>query len=391
MTKTAERWQLPDGIEELLPQQASRVEHVRRQLLDLYAHWGYQFVMPPLLEFTESLLVGLGEDLDLQTFKVIDQHTGRMLGIRADITPQTARIDAHSIAAEGVQRLCYAGSVLRAKPSGIKASRAPIQVGAELYGVTNVSADVEVISLMLTSLETLGISDLTLDLGHVGIYRSLVEDAGLNDIQQQDLFSLLQNKSYSELQTWLASNINDTSLAKQLSGLAGLNGGADVVTAARKLSQGPKFQRALDDLAMIAKTVQQRFPNTNLYFDLSELRGYNYHTGLVFAAYVPGVGRALANGGRYDDIGAAFGRARAATGFNADLKTLLSIGREPAQAVVESILAPVDEDPELWSIICQLRASGATVVSDLDQAGSGGFTRVLVKDNNGQWQVQPNS
>lgn len=389
MTKIAERWQLPDGIEELLPEQAGRLERVRRTLLDLYACWGYQFVMPPLLEFTESLLVGLGEDLDLQTFKVIDQHTGRMLGIRADITPQTARIDAHSMAADGAQRLCYAGSVLRAKPAGIKASRAPIQVGAELYGVSDVSADVEVVSLMIASLAALGIDSLTLDLGHVGIFRALVADAELDAQAEQHLFSLLQNKSYSELDAWLAESVKDSGLAERLKTLANLNGGAEVLEKAKALSDVADVQQALSELETIAQTVQQRFPGTNLYFDLSELRGYKYHTGLVFAAYVPGVGRALANGGRYDDIGAAFGRARAATGFNADLKILLSLGAESEKQDDTAVLAPVSDDPDLWATICELRANGTKVISDLDASAEKHSGPVLAKNDNDQWRVTP--
>ncbi|KAK3850204.1 hypothetical protein Pcinc_043070 [Petrolisthes cinctipes] len=385
----AERWQLPDGIEELLPEQAGQLEGVRRQLLDLYARWGYQFVMPPLLEFTESLLVGLGEDLDLQTFKVIDQHSGRMLGVRADITPQTARIDAHSMIAEGAQRLCYAGSVLRAKPAGIKASRAPIQVGAELYGISDVAADVEVISLMLTSLSALGIADVTLDLGHVGIYRALVAGAQLDNQAQQHLFELLQNKSHSELESWLSESVKDTDIATQLKTLAGLNGGVQVLAQARELSDSAEVQQALDDLETLANLVQQRFPGTNLYFDLSELRGYKYHTGLVFAAYVPGVGRALANGGRYNDIGAAFGRARPATGFNADLKILLSIGETTKADAPNVVLAPLSNDPQLWQLVCELRAAGTTVINDLDASENGHSGPVIAKDENEQWRVVP--
>ncbi len=386
MTKTSERWQLPDGIEELLPADAGRLEHVRRQLLDLFATWGYQFVMPPLLEFTESLLIGLGEDLDLQTFKMIDQASGRMMGIRADITPQTARIDAHSLAVEGPQRLSYAGSVLHAKPSGLKASRAPIKVGAELYGVADVQADVEIVSLMLESLVCLGIDDITLDLGHVGIYTALIAGAGLNDEQQQQLFGLLQTKSQSELLEWLDQQEIHAGLRAQIALLAELNGDETVLDRAVQLGSTDQLDAAIADLKHMAAQIRSRYPNVSLYFDLSELRGFNYHTGLVFAAFVPGVGRAVANGGRYDQIGAAFGRARPATGFNADLKCLLQLGASPKQQV-NAIIAPAEDDVDLWHAVNALRADGEIVRTDLDGSAIANADKWLEKASNGHWTV----
>ncbi len=386
MTKTSERWQLPDGIEELLPADAGRLEHVRRQLLDLFAVWGYQFVMPPLLEFTESLLIGLGEDLDLQTFKMIDQATGRMMGIRADITPQTARIDAHSLAVDGPQRLSYAGSVLHAKPTGLKASRAPIKVGAELYGVADVKADVEIVSLMLESLMSLGINDVTLDLGHVGIYTALINEAGLQEEQQQQLFALLQTKSQSELQDWLDQEEIDAALSGQIALLAELNGDETVLDAAARLAANDKVEAAIADLKYMAAQIRNRYPEVSLYFDLSELRGFNYHTGLVFAAFVPAVGRAVANGGRYDQIGAAFGRARPATGFNADLKCLLQLGSGSEQQA-QAIVAPAVDDAELWQLINTLRADGAIVRSDLDGSELVTANKWIEKASDGRWQV----
>ncbi|MEM8497017.1 MAG: ATP phosphoribosyltransferase regulatory subunit [Pseudomonadota bacterium] len=386
MTKTSERWQLPDGIEELLPADAGRLEHVRRELLDLFEVWGYQFVMPPLLEFTESLLIGLGEDLDLQTFKVIDQATGRMMGIRADITPQTARIDAHSLAVDGPQRLSYAGSVLHAKPNGLKASRAPIKVGAELYGVTDVNADVEIVSLMLESLVSLGISDITLDLGHVGIFAALIKQAGLQELQQQQLFAVLQTKSQSELQDWLDLQEIDAGLRRQIALLAELNGDEAVLDTAAQLGANTHIHAAIADLKYMAAQIRSRYPEVALYFDLSELRGFNYHTGLVFAAFVPGVGRAVANGGRYDQIGAAFGRARPATGFNADLKCLLQLGSHSEQKA-QVIVAPAVDDAELWQIISTLRADGEIVRTDLDGSAIATASKWLEKAGNGHWQV----
>ena len=321
---TADRWILPDGIEELLPAQAERVESLRRQLLDVYHSWGYQLVIPPLLEFTESLLVGLGSDVNLQTFKVTDQLTGRTMGIRADITPQTARIDAHSLKQDGPVRLCYAGSVLHTRPKNLLASRSPIQLGAELYGDSSLAADIEVISLMLETLQQVGIEQITLDLGHVGIYRALIDTAGLGSDDEEALFDALQRKAGADI-TALTERIGAVDCGHQLLALAGLNGGREVLARARNelAGAGSTVLAAIDQLEAVADCIRERMPAVNLYFDLGELRGFHYHTGLVFSALAPGYGQALANGGRYDHIGEVFGRARPATGFNTDLKALL--------------------------------------------------------------------
>lgn len=389
----ADRWQLPEGVEELLPEQALAVEGLRRQLLDLYASWGYQLVIPPLLEFTESLLIGLGDDIDMQSFKVIDQISGRMLAIRADITPQTARIDAHSLPQEGVQRLCYAGSVLHTRPSALMASRSPIQLGAELYGDKSVQADIEVVSLMLASLQLIGVKDITLDLGHVAFYRELIAEADLAKDLEQQLFQLIQEKNLSDLPAWLEQNVPDVTQRECFLHLAQLNGGLDVLDSAAKLSaENSALKEAVLQLRAVVEAVQARFPEVSLYFDLSELRGYHYHTGLVFAAFTPELGRAIANGGRYDDIGEVFGRARPATGFNADLKALLTAattkGFCPQQS--EAILAPTDSDPALWQLICQLRAEGETVIFDLDNQQTL-YSRRLLKNTDGDWQLEADS
>ncbi|WHI50998.1 ATP phosphoribosyltransferase regulatory subunit [Microbulbifer sp. MLAF003] len=220
----ADRWMLPDGIAEILPADAIQVETLRRQLLDLYSCWGYELVIPPMLEFTESLLIGMGRDVDLSTFKVTDQISGRTLGIRADITPQTARIDAHSFPRVGANRLCYAGHVLYTRPRTAMGSRAPIQVGAELFGVDSLSGDIEVISLMLESLQVAGIEQIYLDLGHVAIYRSLAEAAGLGEVQQDELSALLQNKASADVHSWVAANVADAQVANWLQALPGLAG-----------------------------------------------------------------------------------------------------------------------------------------------------------------------
>lgn len=378
---------LPDGVEELLPAEAARVESLRRQLLDLYSRWGYDLVVPPLLEFTDSLLIGLGSDLDLQTFKMTDQMSGRMLGIRPDITPQTARMDAHSLNREGPVRLCYAGSVLHTRPQSLLASRCPIQVGAELYGEASVQADIEIIGLMLETLALAGIRGVRLDLGHVGIYRELVKAAGLDEGQEQALFDVLQRKAMPELQ--VLANELPQAWRQALVGLASLHGGREVLSRAREwLASAPRaVAQALDALEAVADGVLRRMPDADLFFDLGELRGYHYHTGLVFAAYAPGAGRALANGGRYDDVGAVFGRARPATGFGTDLKTLLAF-TTLAAAPARGILAPAEDSDGLWEAVQALRADGERVVTAFaGQDGDSGCDRELVFLD-GLWQVQ---
>ncbi len=391
----ADRWLLPDGVEELLPEQAGQVELLRRKLLDLYQSWGYELVIPPLLEFTDSLLVGLGDDIDLQTFKVVDQLSGRTMGIRADITPQTARIDAHSLKREGTTRLCYAGSVLHTKPKALLASRSPIQLGAELYGDAGLGSDIEIISLMLETLRCAGLSQVTLDLGHVGIYRALVALADLSVDAERVLHDALQRKSAGDIEAAIASSITDSTVADMMRALSQLNGDRSVLAKAKDaLAGAPKaVLAALDDLEQVADRIASRMPDVDIYFDLSELRGYHYHTGLVFSALAPGHGQAVANGGRYDDIGEVFGRARPATGFATDLKALLNYLSLETQQTSNSIFAPSDdglsaaEDKQLWNTIQQLRADGEVVVCGVkaEDLPTKDCRSLILKD--GQWQL----
>ena len=341
----ADRWLLPDGVEELLPEQASQVESLRRKLLDLFRSWGYELVIPPLIEFTDSLLVGMGSDVDIQTFKVVDQLSGRMMGVRADITAQTARIDAHSLKREGPVRLCYAGSVLHTKPKSLMASRTPIQVGAELYGDAGLDSDIEIICLMLETLHFGGVKNITLDLGHVGIYRALVREAGLTDEAQQKLFDALQRKSTVDIEDAISSGIGNSDMADMMRTLSQLNGDFSVLARAKKALSGAPSEvlAAIDMLEQVAEKIFLRMPSVKVYFDLSELRGYHYHTGLVFSALAPGHGQAVANGGRYDHIGEVFGRARPATGFNTDLKALLSYLSKDGADDEAIIYAPASE------------------------------------------------
>jgi len=388
---TVDRWLLPEGVEELLPEQAERAETLRRRLLDLYHSWGYDLVMPPLLEFTDSLLIGLGSDVDLLTFKVTDQLSGRTMGIRADITPQVARIDAHSLHSDGPARLCYAGSVLHTRPQSLLASRSPIQIGVEFYGDAGLASDSEVVLLMLETLRVAEIDAITLDLGHVGIYRALVQAAAISAEDERSLFDALQRKATGDIAGVLGRAVGDERLRNWLLQLNCLQGGIDVLQRARAAFAGAPaaVSAAIDELAAIAECVQARLPSVNLYFDLGELRGYHYHTGLVFAALAPGWGRALANGGRYDHIGEVFGRARPATGFSTDLKALIALGNTRARARCGAILAPADSDIALWRAVQALRAQGERVVYALPgQSGVPACDRQLMLRDGG-WQVVP--
>lgn len=365
---SAKRWLLPDGVEEILPAEAHKLESLRRELLDLYHSWGYELVITPLIEFLDSLLVGTSQDLDIHTFKITDQLSGRMMGIRADITPQAARIDAHCLNRESPVRLCYADNVLHTKPRGLMTSRVPIRIGAELYGHAGVECDVELIGLMQETLRLVGIEDVRIVLGHVGIFRTLMAEANLSADVEQKLFEAVQRKAFDEIDAIVSASISDTELQKILCELTRLSGEEDVLAQAQEVfahaSEAVKAELA--ELVAIAEGVKQRNPNTVLGIDLCELRGYAYHTGIVFAAYTPSYGRAVAKGGRYDDIGEVFGRARPASGFDSDLKTLAKLtSREFPLAM--GILVPAGNDKNLLEKIAELRASGERVVQQLTQ------------------------
>lgn len=362
MMTVADRWLLPDGIEEILPNQALQIERLRRQVLDLYHCWGYDLVIPPLVEFTESLLSGTGSDLDLMTFKVTDQISGRMMGVRADMTPQTSRMDAHSLRRNGPSRLCYAGTVLYTRPKQALESRSPIQIGVELYGEPGLEADIEVISLMVETLRLAGLGTPQLDLGHVGIYASLLEAAELSADREAELFDLLQRKAVPELDVWLGKCLENADIALMIRALVGLAGDASVLDRAREVfAEAPaEVELALDELQAVVGALSESFPDLELYLDLSELRGYHYHTGIVFAAYDQGLGQAIGNGGRYDHVGKGFGRSRPATGFNMSLQSLARVAL--FGAVAGGIFAPVSEEPGWRKAVAALRSNGERVV-----------------------------
>lgn len=387
-----DRWLLPEGIEEVLPAEARDLEALRRRLLDLFDTWGYELVMPPTIEYLESLLTGSGRELDLQTFKLTDQLSGRLMGVRADMTPQAARIDAHYLKRGGAVRLCYVGSVLRARPDNLGGPRELLQLGAELFGHSGTASEIEILRLMLDALAQAGFSGLHLDLGHVGVYRALATAAALSPDSEAAIFDVLRRKARPELDGILAnSGLTDARRAWFIA-LTELNGGSEVLPAARARLRdaGSEVAAALDNLETVARAVAHSHPQVVQYFDLAELRGYRYYTGLVYAVFVPGQGQALAQGGRYDGIGKAFGRERAATGFSADLRRLLKLQPNNTRART-GILAPYGETPALRTEIERLRAAGERVVEALpgDSASDSAANcdrRLIERD--GAWRVE---
>jgi ATP phosphoribosyltransferase regulatory subunit len=387
-------WLLPEGIDELLPAQARALERLRRDLLDTYATWGYQLVITPFIEFLESLLTGTGRDLELQTFKLTDQASGRQLGVRADITPQAARIDAHRLRHEAPTRLCYIGSVLRTRGDGLSNSRSPLQIGAELYGHAGVASDVEIVCLTMQTLRIAGLSNVYLDLGHVGIYRTLARAAALDAVSEAELFDALQRKASAEIEELVGRFGVAPPLRLMLCALAELNGDDEVLPRARAVlaAAPPAVAEAIDYVESVAKALRRRLPGLPVHFDLAELRAYNYQSGVVFAAFVPGEGQEVARGGRYDEIGEVFGRARPATGFSADLKTLIRLGTHQPAPLAGAVLAPADDAPGLQQRIEELRGSGTVVVQALpDQPGDPeemGCAHRLVQQGE-QWDIVP--
>lgn len=381
-------WLLPEGIEQALPEEAAHLEVLRRTLLDRFACWGYQLVIPPFVDFLDSLLIASGQDLDLQTFKVTDQISGETLGIRADMTPQVARMDAHNINHEWPTRLCYTGTILHTHGNALEKTRSPMQIGAELYGHAGLESDLEIIRLMLEMLAVAGIQDVHLDLGHVGIYRGLSQQAGLNADQEIALFDVMQRKARPELSELLEQWAIDEQIKHMLLRLPELNGDAGILSLARPVfaQADDSVKQALTVLEELANRLQKYFPALQLGIDLAELRGYHYHTGVVFAAFTPSVGREIARGGRYDNIGAAFGRARPATGFSADLKQLANLVKtKDAELKHEIIFAPYADDSDLAEAIRDLRTQGLAVIQQLPgqtgDAGQMGCTSILVQES----------
>ncbi|ENU80194.1 ATP phosphoribosyltransferase regulatory subunit [Acinetobacter sp. ANC 3789] len=383
----SETWLLPDGVADVLPEQAQVVEALRRKALDFLASRGYQLVYTPFIEYIESLssLSESNQDLDLATFKVIDQLSGRLLGVRADMTPQVARIDAHVRPVQGIARYCYAGTVLHTKPQGFNTSRAPLQIGAELFGHDSIDADVEMVDVMLNLLATADLIDgVHLDLGHVGLFRSLVKLAGLNKETEHQLSDLYQRKALPELAEFTQS-INFGSdfyaLGRYSSDLDALqaNLSSAVLTDAA-------FRQALEAVITTHAQIRARWENLDIGIDVVELRSYHYHTGLMYAVYAPNRAAPLAQGGRYDGIGEHFGRSRPATGFSCDLYALCA-GQFKQ---VSTVVAPKGIDADLMKAIEQARAQGLSVIQLLgnDDLNSVPYATHQLVQVAGEWTIE---
>jgi len=377
-------WLLPENIADVLPSEARKIEELRRKLLDRFRSYGYELVMPPMLEYLESLLTGAGQDMDLRIFKLVDQLSGRTMGVRADMTTQVARIDAHLLNRRSVTRLCYAGSVLHTRPSGLHATREPLQIGAEIYGHAGLEADAEIQELVLASLKLAGITRVRLDLCHVGVLRAIIADDELARKCDAELFGLLEAKDIPGLRKLTADFRPVTREA--LLALPALYGDASIIERAREvLPKLPDVTRALDELGRLIHQVG----NADVTVDLADLRGYHYHSGVMFAAYVPGLPNAVARGGRYDHVGEAFGRARPATGFSLDLRELARL--LPVAERKSAIRAPWGTEPALRLKINELREAGEVVIQALpgheNEQDEFDCDRAVVFDN-GNWILQ---
>ena len=386
------RWLLPEDIADVLPAKARKVEQLRRSLLDLYRSYGYELVAPPLLEFLDSLLTGTGSDLNLQTFKLVDQLSGRTLGLRADMTPQVARIDAHLLNRTGVTRLCYAGPIAHTRTPIGCTSREELQLGAEIYGHAGWEADLEALSLLLQTLQTAGLKQVYLDLSHAGILTGILADQAVSKEDIETLYGLLQSKDRSSLANW-SRNLPQP-VGQALMALTELSGPAtEVLVRARKvLPSNALVSDALSLLERLTNAIASMPSAPEVSIDLADLRGYQYHSGMMFTAYVDALSQPIARGGRYDHVGQAFGRARPATGFSIDLLTLAGLSTELEER--SAIVAPWISDAGLNAAIQALRAGGEIVVQlapgDAALSAEYRLDRVLVEQG-GTWKVQPKS
>lgn len=378
------RWLLPEDIADVLPAEARKVEFLRRAILDLYQSYGYELVAPPILEFLDSLLTGTGTDLNLQTFKLVDQLSGRTLGLRADITPQVARIDAHLLNRQGVTRLCYAGSVAHARTPVGSSAREELQLGAEIYGCATWEADFEAVSLLLQTLRVASVNTIYLDLSHAGVLAGILDGQISEKTEIEALYSLLQSKDRPRLAIW--AKCLPAKSAEALMALTELNGPCAQVLADAKecLPKHPLISDALAQLERLVAAITALPGDVELSIDLADLRGYQYHSGVMFAAYVDKLPQPIARGGRYDQVGQAFGRSRPATGFSLDLLTLANLA--PSAPRKPAIVAPWIEDADLAKTINQLRGAGEVVIQVIsgDTVETAEYTcdRELVKQGN---------
>jgi ATP phosphoribosyltransferase regulatory subunit len=392
MIKQTNSWILPAGIEEVLPPDAYEIELLCRRMLDQFDRWGYDLVLPPLIEYLDSLLTGTGEDLDLKTFKITDQLSGKMMGIRADMTPQVARIDSNILKHETPTRLCYFGTTLHTRPRAQGGTRSPLQVGAELFGHAGVESDAEILVLMLKTLEITGVSNVHVDIGHMGIYRRLVGLLGITPSQEAIVYSCLQRKATPELRNWMKEWSVAVKLTNAVLLLTELHGDVSVLDEARVAYKpvDDGIVGCIDELGKIAERVTRQSGDASLLFDLADLRGYKYHNGMMFTTYMQGQGQGIAFGGRYDGIGREFGRSRPATGFSADVKLLYDLA-DRQERPRSAIFAPASNDTALSGVIAELRNRGERVVAGLPgQTGAAvemQCDRELYQER-GQWQVR---
>jgi ATP phosphoribosyltransferase regulatory subunit len=383
------RWLLPEDIADVLPAEARKVETLRRAILDLYQSYGYELVAPPILEFLDSLLTGTGSDLNLQTFKLVDQLSGRTLGLRADMTPQVARIDAHLLNREGVTRLCYSGSIAHARTPVGSSAREELQIGAEIYGCATWEADFEAISLLLKTLSVAGLNKIYLDLSHAGVLEGILDGQAIMKADIETLYGLLQTKDRPRLSIW--AKALPAKSAEALMALTELNGPcAQVLASAKKsLPKHPLIEAALAQLEKLVAATEAFSNHVEPSIDLADLRGYQYHSGVMFAAYVDKLPQPIARGGRYDHVGQAFGRPRPATGFSMDLLTLASLAPMPQRR--SAIVAPWIDDAALASKIMELRLSGEVLIQamagDTVETAEYLCDRELVKQG-GSWEVK---
>ncbi len=371
-------WQLPEGIDELTGDHAVTFEKSRRDLLDLYQSWGYEIVVPPMIEFSESLVLN-SKSIDEKTFKFLDSVSGQMLGVHSDITPQIARIDSKRFESERLDRYCYINAILQTKADDFYASRSPIQAGAELYGFKGVDADIEVITLMIESLSLLGLEDLTLSIGNTAIFNALCTSASLNPDASSALRDIFRRKSIPDLKSFLENNQIQGS--DKFTALISLDGNAKVLDTSFDAFKGiPSVLSAIEDLRKLHDFFKDR--NVNLMFDLGEVKAYEYHDGIVFAAYHENFSKALAQGGRYSALSKSFGSSRDATGFSFDLKFLIQQQLKPVKK--KKILnAPNFDDPGLIHLINELRAKGFLIKADLM-----GTSEVDFEINNEEWTLK---
>ena len=382
------RWLLPENLADVLPSQALQVEELRRVILDLFESFGYQLVIPPMLEYVESLLTATGSDMSLQIFKLVDQLSGRTLGIRSDMTTQVARIDAHILNRQDISRLCYAGTTLQTRVVPGIFSREQLQLGAEIYGFAGIAADIEIGRLMLDTLYLAQVGSVTLDMSHAALLRDVIAEIPLSSSQSSELYAALQAKDRSSLEQ-LTANWQGAKQELILS-LLDLSGDAPFVLerARQVLPNSQVTRQVLGDLETLYLALHQYSNQTQFNIDLADLAGYQYHTGVMSAAYIADCPVAIARGGRYDEVGSAFGRSRPATGFSLDILPLANLSQRPV--ITNVILAPCSNDPELLQKIRELRQSGQVVIQLLPgESGKKQRTGVIgqLDKQAGIWQV----